>query len=124
MRMWKHRSQLKALAKAKRVAFGPVGIGGNILPETRAFDELVDAGRDDPAGIARKLEKLVRDASPAGKVYAAEALTSIDPPAGQRAWERLTGEKDEVMSINGCIPGRTTLAEYATQRLATGNASV
>jgi len=122
--MWKHRAQLKALAKAERVAFGPTGIGGRILPETRAFDELVEAGREAPAGLRPKLEKLLRDASPAGKVYAAEALTSIDPPAGRRAWERLTGEPGEVMSINGCIPGRTTLAEYASQRLATGNASL
>jgi hypothetical protein len=116
--MWKHRAQLKTLAKAERVAFGPTGIGGRILPATRAYDELVEAGRDDPADLVPKLEKLVRTASPAGRVYAAEALTGIDPAAGRRAWERLTGESGEVMSINGCIAGRSTLSEYATQRLA------
>lgn len=115
--MWKHRGQLKALAKAGTVAFGPVGIAAKTLPETQAFDELIEAGRDDPAGLVPRLEKLVREASPAGKIYAAEALGRIDPAAGRRAWERLAGDQGEFMTMNGCIAGRQTLAGYAGGRL-------
>jgi hypothetical protein len=116
--MWKHRGQLKALAKADTVAFGPVGIAATVLPATQAFDDLVEAGRGDPAGLVPRLERLMREASPAGKVYAAEALGRIDPAAGRRAWERLAVDTGEFMTLSGCVGGRSTLAEYATGRLA------
>jgi hypothetical protein len=117
--MWKHRGKLKALANADTVAFGPVGIAATLLPETQAYDDLVDAGRDDPAGLVPRLEKLVREASPAGKIYAAEAIARINPVAGRRAWEWLATDSGEFMTLNGCIGGRGTLAEYAMGRLAT-----
>jgi len=116
--MWKHRGKLTALAKAGTVAFGPVGIAATILPETQAYDDLVEAGRADPAGLVPRLEKLVREASPAGKIYAAEALGRIDPAAGRRAWEHLAADSGAFMTLNGCIGGRSTLAEYAAGRLA------
>jgi hypothetical protein len=118
--MWSHRRQFKALEKAGTVAFGPVGIAGTTLPETQAYDDLIEAGRDDPAGLVPRLEKLVREATPAGRIYAAEALNRLDPPAGRRAWQRLTSETAEFMTMHGCIGGRSTLAEYAADRLASG----
>jgi hypothetical protein len=115
--MWKHRGQLKALKKAGTVAFGPVGFAAKTLPETQAFDDLIEAGRDDPAGLVPRLEKLVREASPAGKVYAAEALGRIDPAAGRRAWARLAADEGDFMTMNGCVAGRESLAGYAAGRL-------
>lgn len=115
--MWRHRKQFKALETAGTVAFGPVGIAGTTLPETRAYDELAEAGRGDPASLVPHLEKLVRTASPAGRVYAAEVLDRLDPAAGRRAWERLSGETGEFMTMHGCVGGRSTLAEYASGRL-------
>jgi hypothetical protein len=116
--MWRHRRKLKALAKADTVAFGPVGIAATVLPETQAYDDLVEAGRGDPAGLVPHLEKLVREASPAGKIYAAEAIDRINPVAGRRAWEQLVGETGDFMTLNGCVGGRSTVAEYASGRLA------
>jgi hypothetical protein len=116
--MWRHRGKLKALAKAETVAFGPVGIAGTVLPATQAYDDLVEAGRGDPAGLVPRLEKLLREATPAGKIYAAEAIDRINPVAGRRAWERLAGETGEFMTLNGCVGGRSTLAGYASGRLS------
>jgi hypothetical protein len=113
--MWKHRSQLKTLAKAGTVAFGPVGLAATTLPETRAHDELLDAG--DPSLLPR-LSRLLSTATPAGKVYAASLIGHLDRAAGRLAWERLAGERSEVHTFVGCVGGHTTLAEYAADRLS------
>jgi hypothetical protein len=112
--MWKYRSQLKALARAGTVAFGPVGLAATTLPETKAYDDL--AGERDPALLAR-LEKLLVTGTPAGKVYAASLIAGLDPAAGRRAWQRLAADSAEVNTFHGCVGGRTTLASYANERL-------
>jgi hypothetical protein len=113
--MWKYRSQLKALAKAGTVAFGPVGLAAKTLPETKAHDDLAEA-RD--ATLLPRLEKLLGTATPAGRIYAASLINDLDPAAGRRAWERLAGQNAEVTTFQGCVGGRTTLASYANERLS------
>jgi hypothetical protein len=112
--MWKYRSQLKALARAGTVAFGPVGLAAKTLPETRAYDELARA-RD--VALMSRLDRLLATGTPAGKVYAASLISDLDPAAGRRAWQRLAAENAEVTTFAGCVGGRTTLASYANERL-------
>lgn len=103
----------KALSKAGMVAFGGVGIAGSTLPETAAFDVVVAEG---PAARSR-LERLLTHASPAGKVYAATALSRFDPEAGRAAWQRLASERGDITVASGCLMDRRPLADYATEQL-------
>jgi hypothetical protein len=108
---------LRRIAKADTVAFGGVGIAAAILPETEAYFALEEALPVHGAELRPQLERLLDHATPAGKVYAAELLTRIDPEAGKRAWARLAGDKREVQTFTGCIRGSTTLRDYAKERL-------
>ena len=100
---------LKEIEKADVVAFGGVGFAGQILPVTQAYDALSTQLTDD---LRPKLEKLVRKATPAGKVYAATLLDRLDPAAGRDAWRRLAADTAKVDTFTGCVKERTTLAEY------------
>jgi hypothetical protein len=123
---------VQRLAKAGTVAFGGVGIAGTTLPETASYfaiRERADAGQADAgqagagrAGAGRAelrpaLERLLTTATPAGRVYAADLLSHLDPVAGQAAWRQLAAQPGEVSTFTGCLMGRTTLAEYARGRI-------
>jgi hypothetical protein len=108
-------ASLDALRHAKTLAFGPVGFVATVLPETEAYFELAEHLNPD---LSRDLERLLRKATPAGKVYAADLLTKLDPQTGRKAWEKLAGDRSPVQTFSGCIMGQTTLAEYAAAQLA------
>jgi hypothetical protein len=112
--MGRYDKQLKTLAEAETVAFGPIGFAAHTLPATEAFDELSESA--DPA-LRPGLERLLDKATPAGKVYAAMLLGRLDPAAGRRAWQRLAGERDEFTTFSGCVGGRAILADYAANQL-------
>jgi len=114
------RKAAKELAKADVLAFGGVGLAGRILPPTEAYLRLTAALADDPGEVREQAEWLLRKGSPAGKAYAASLLDQVDPAAGRSAWESLAGDKDEFTTFQGCVMGRTTLAEYAGARTAGG----
>ena len=103
----------EALSKAGMVAFGGVGFAGSTLPETAAFDVVVAEG---PAARSR-LDRLLTNASPAGKVYAATALSRFDADAGRAAWRRLADDRGDVTIASGCVIDRRPLAEYANEQL-------
>lgn len=95
------------------VAFGPVGFAATTLPETTAFEVLVDAG----SGIRPELEKLLTSATAAGKVYAATALARIDSDAGAAAWHRLANDNSDITIASGCLIGKRPLRQYASEQL-------
>jgi hypothetical protein len=107
---------IRELAKADVVAFGGVGLVGRILPVTEAYQAVADAIAQDPEKVRPELDRLLANASPAGKVYAATLLDQLDPAAGRAAWRSLAGENGEFTTFQGCIMNRTTLAEYAGAR--------
>lgn len=109
--------QVRLLAEADRVAFGPVGFAATTLPETEAYWALADALKRDPAAVRPKLERLLRKATPAGKVYAATLLASDDPAAARDVWQRLAKDASPVNTMSGCVMGRTTLREYAAEQV-------
>jgi hypothetical protein len=108
-------TQLDALQHAETVAFGPVGFAARTLPVTEAYYELAE--HLTPA-LRPGLDRLLRKASPAGKVYAAVLLSKLDPRAGRQAWHRLAGDRSAVGTFSGCIMGETTLADYAAAQLS------
>lgn len=108
---------IEELHRAETVAFGPVGVAGSLLPVTEAYRRVEAALAEHPEEVRAQLDRLLATGSPAGKVYAAALLDRLDPAAGRAAWERLRDDPAEVPTFTGCVMGRTTLREYAEDRL-------
>ncbi|MFI7430247.1 hypothetical protein ACIBPB_24905 [Micromonospora sp. NPDC049836] len=108
---------IKELAKADTLAFGGVGFAGQILPATEAYHRVVQALHEHPEQARKKVDWLLGHGSPAGVAYAAALLDTVDRAAGQAAWERLRQDEREFTTFSGCLMGRATLREYATERL-------
>lgn len=107
------KTNLRTLAKADVVAFGGVGFAGQTLPETAAYFAVAKELRGGPGTVRPHVNRLLADATPAGKVYAATLLAAADPAAGRAAWQRLARQHSAVRTMTGCIAVQTTLAEYA-----------
>lgn len=109
---------VEELARADTLAFGGVGIASQILPATDAYRYVERALQEHPEQARKKVDWLLRHGSPAGKAYAAALLDTVDRAAGRAAWERLRDDDAEFTTFSGCVMGRATLREYATERLA------
>ncbi|MFG1778723.1 hypothetical protein ACGFIG_20135 [Micromonospora sp. NPDC049048] len=111
---------LDELRQADTVAFGGVGIAGTTLPVTEAYRRVEAALAEDPEGVRGQLDRLLAEATPAGRVYAATLLEHVDRAAGRAAWTALGDDRGEVGTFAGCVMGRTTVREYAAERLSRG----
>ncbi|MCX4387495.1 hypothetical protein OG777_11195 [Micromonospora peucetia] len=109
---------LDELRQADVVAFGGVGIAGTVLPVTEAYRRVEAALGDGPENLRGQLERLLDEGTPAGRVYAATLLERVDPAAGRAAWTALRDDPAEFGTFIGCVMGRSTLREYASERLA------
>src|SRR6266545_2524745 len=99
--MNKLKDHVKTLARAEVVAFGGVGIAGQTLPETAAYFALADEVARDARAVRPHLDRLLKDATPAGRVYAATLLTTAGP-----AHDRVHRRADDRRPVRG-RPGRT-----------------
>ncbi|WP_234583121.1 hypothetical protein [Micromonospora sp. MH99] len=106
------------LVTADTLAFGGVGIAGATLPVTEAYQRVEAALDDHPEEVRRQLDRLLAKGSPAGRAYAATLLERVDPAAARAAWTSLRDDPTEFTTFVGCVMGRSTLGDYATQRLA------
>jgi hypothetical protein len=111
---------VKELARADTLAFGGVGIASQILPATEAYRQVERALAEQPEPARKKIDWLLKHGSPAGRAYAATLLDTVDPARGRAAWARLRDDEGEFTTFSGCVMGRATLREYATERLAGG----
>ncbi|GAA3749077.1 hypothetical protein [Micromonospora maritima] len=111
---------VRELDGADTLAFGGVGFAGQILPATEAYRHAEQALREHPEAARKKVDRLLRKGSPAGKAYAATLLEAVDPESGRAAWERLRDDDGEFTTFSGCVMGRATLRDYAAERLAGG----
>lgn len=101
------------LCKADAVAFGGVGIANTRGPATKAFYKVRAEGPRYLASIHRLLDQ----ASPAGRVYAATLLTAIDVAAARRAWDRLATQDDTLERFHGCVVDQIPISQYARDEL-------
>ncbi|MFF4877241.1 MULTISPECIES: hypothetical protein [unclassified Micromonospora] len=106
------------LVGADTLAFGGVGIAGTLLPVTEAYQRVGAALDDHPEEVRRQLDRLLAEGSPAGRAYAATLLERIDSSTARATWTSLRDDPTEFTTFVGCVMGRTTLGDYATQRLA------
>ncbi|MDT5174626.1 MAG: hypothetical protein QOG37_1877 [Mycobacterium sp.] len=102
------------LAKSQSVAFGGVGFANIEGPASIAFSKI----RAASASYLKPLHRLLIEASPAGRVYAATLLTAIDQEAGRRAWEHLATQDEALEVCTGCLVNTARLSEYAIKQLA------
>lgn len=114
------RDAVRELAEADVVAFGPVGIAATVLPVTRAYWTVSEHLHKGDTDLVPHLDRLVAEASPAGRVYAAVLLAELDPAAAREAWRAMAANRAEITTFSGCIMHRTTLAEYAAGQLTPG----
>jgi hypothetical protein len=105
---------LHVLARAETVAFGGVGITGEVLPETNAYFVALDAG-----GAARpEVERLFQRATVAGKVYAAWLLECLDTDAAAAAWAELQDTPEAFSACFGCnLYSGMTAARYLDEHV-------
>ena len=108
------RGALEILGAADTLAFGGVGIAGAVLPETRAFVMLSASER--LAAYEPELRRLVRDGSPAGRIFAARLLARLHPH-DTATWAHLFQDTAVVMTAAGCIFEQKTVQESAADLL-------
>jgi hypothetical protein len=109
---------LHELVTADLVAFGGVGLMSRVLPVTEAYHTLGRAIARDGAALRPHLEWLLTNATPAGKVYAAALMEGLDPAAARSAWQTIAKSPEEITTFVGCVMNKTSLAEYAGDRLS------
>ncbi|MEO3927295.1 hypothetical protein ABGB07_26010 [Micromonosporaceae bacterium B7E4] len=108
---------VRELAGADVVAFGGVGLAGQVLVPTEAYRTVEAALPDRAEAIRPRLTWLLANGSAAGKAYAATLLDRLDPAAAREAWRGLLGDSAELTTFSGCLMDQTTLGEYAAARL-------
>ncbi|MFY1688745.1 hypothetical protein [Plantactinospora sp. WMMB782] len=108
---------VRELADADVVAFGGVGLAGQVLVPTEAYRTVEAALPDRGEEIRPRLTWLLANGSAAGKAYAATLLDRLDPAAARDAWRGLLDDRAELTTFSGCLMDQTTLGEYAAARL-------
>ena len=99
-----------ALHKTSTFALGGVGVAGSMSEGERALREVLKE-RD----AVTRLESVLRDASPAGQLYALLGLRLRDRPAYERALEKY-GENDaNVQTMRGCILQRESFLKLVEE---------
>jgi len=109
---------LAEIQQAGMLAFGGIGFASRMPAEAEAYYTLRDA-ISDGADLRAELTRLVEQATPAGRLYAAQLLEQVDPAAAAQAWQQLSGDQAEVQTGAGCIIDATTVAEYAAGKQPT-----
>ncbi|AVT40115.1 hypothetical protein [Plantactinospora sp. BB1] len=108
---------VRELAGADVVAFGGVGLAGQVLPPTEAYRTVEAALPEHAEELRPRLAWLLANGSAAGRAYAATLLDRLDPAAARDAWRGLLGDPAELTTFSGCLMDQTTLGEYAAGRL-------
>ena len=91
---------------ASHFAIGGVGVAGTITPEELAMRKI----RDGPQADAQ-LRKLLREATPAGQMYALFALRQLDPTDYAALSALYRQSSTTVPTISGCIIHTQSMSE-------------
>ena len=92
------RAESDGLQSAGSFAMGGVGVAGTMSAGERALREVLRK----PDAVAR-LEAMIPNASPAGKLYALLGLKIRDHAAYERALEKCRALDAKVQTARGCI---------------------
>lgn len=109
---------LRELSRADVVAFGPIALDGTVLPVTRAYERLAAVVDEGVVDVRPHLDRLLAEGTPAGRAYAATLLARLDPDAGRSIWRSLVADQAELITFEGSLMRRGTLAGYAAAQLS------
>ncbi|MFC7546331.1 hypothetical protein [Plantactinospora sp. GCM10030261] len=111
---------LRELAGADTLAFGGVGFAGQVLPVTEAYRLVEQALPARAEELRPRLMELIENGSAAGRAYAVTLLDRFDPAAAGAAWRSLLDDRSEFTTFTGCVMGKTSLGDYAAERMRPG----
>ena len=100
---------LECLLRARTYTGAAVGEGGDTPHEIHALTLLL-AGKD-----LHPLQRLVREGSPAGRVFGLLGLQALDEPAYQAAFAVLREDQAPLTTFFGCIVSESTVAAQARE---------
>lgn len=104
---------LEALTQADTLDDPAVGIAGQKSETYQAFEQAMAAGNT----IRPELEKMLQQATPAGRLYAALLLMKLDRKAGKQALKQLQADQATVIRFSGCLRLPMTVSQAAAQVL-------
>jgi hypothetical protein len=91
-------------------ALGGVGYAGTMSEGERALRQMLK----EPEALSR-LEKMIANATPAGKLYCLLGLRKLDPPAYTRAVESCRSIDAKVETARGCIIGQEAFRDVVKE---------
>jgi hypothetical protein len=106
---------LKSLLTAPRLQDGQIGEAREPNPWFQAYEKAKKQGKR----IEPELQLLLKNATPAGKMYAAFLLRSADPAEGQKAFESLKKDVSTFTYQSGCKSMESAIYQAADQVLTT-----
>jgi len=124
MRVAEARVQLQRLAASTQAILGPIGVAAELTEEARAYLSLLE-DRAVLALVREQLATMTTSATPAGRIYAALLLRSLDPRAGTSALEQMLDSDEPCpLWLGGCGPlPVASLGAAATFLLGRGNSA-
>jgi hypothetical protein len=100
----------KPLGKIDTFAMGGIGVVGSMSRGERALRQIL---KESDAVL--RLETMIPDATPAGKLYALLGLRARDRAAYARALEICRATDTEVSTARGCIVSRESFSDLVKQ---------
>jgi hypothetical protein len=101
------------LSKAEYLDDSAVGYAAIKSDDFKAFERALNAG----ASIRDDLDRLVKEASPAGRIYAAILISRLDKDAGTGLFESLKSDQARVVYRSGSLVEERTVGELAADLL-------
>jgi hypothetical protein len=95
---------MNVLLRASELDDSAVGYAGIRTPAYDAFSKLYKAGKG-----TEESRRLMKAASPAGKVYGYLVLRHLAPAEAEAAVKPLENDQTEVLVMNGCIGNHSTI---------------
>jgi hypothetical protein len=111
---WTDAKALDAIRTADLLVFGSYGFAAVTLPSASAYLYLAGAGRR----VSRGVYDVLQNGTPAGRIYAAHLLTSVDPDYGRSVWRWLSEQPGGMETGSGCSVSVITIGEYARDQLS------
>ena len=102
--------RIEGLQTAGSFALGGVGVAGTMSAGERALREILN----NPDAVSR-LEALLPNASPAGKLYAILGLRVRDRAAYERALEKFRATDAKVETARGCMLGHESFGDLVKE---------
>ncbi len=112
-------TDLETLRTAARLEGRALGVAAHPSKLYQAFEQARQVG----ATIQPDIERLLREGTSAGRIYAAMVLVSIDPEAGRQALEQMRSDQTPLTEASGCTILQTSVGAAVTDILQ-GRSSV